>query len=184
MRKGITPQQSLVTAHRCKEAGITPAYSLIVGYPGETFEEIDQTIDFAYKLKVFNPNAQLETMACYTALPGTPDWQLAFDNGLKPPEKLEDWADWVFDDYDLDGVRSPWYNKKERIWLGNISYMSILANALGNVVGSIRNPVVRKVCQVLARPVSAFYRFRLIRKLYRFAPDLVIVRWLRGRIMY
>jgi len=184
MKKGITPQQSLTTAHRCKEHDITPVYSLIVGYPGETFEEIDQTIDFAYRLQLFNPNAKLETMAIYTALPGTPDFELAEKRGLKVPHSLEGWADWIFDDYDLEGRRSPWYNKEERIWLGNISYMSILANALPNLAGSIRNRLLRWVCQVLAIPISSHYKWRLKNKWYRLAPDLVVVRWLRHRIMY
>lgn len=184
MQKGITVQQTIDANLRCKRHGITPAFALMIGYPTETFEEMNQTIDLGYRLKRENPDAELETMATYTALPGTPDWQLALKHGLRPPAKLEDWMNWNFDEYDLDGKKIPWFTRRERRWVGNISYMSILANALGNVVVSARNPTVRLAAQAVTKPVSAYYRARLRNHMYRFVPELEAVRLLREKIFY
>ena len=62
--------------------------------------------------------------------------------------------------------------------------MSILANALGNMVVSARNLFVRLAAQAVTAPVSAYYRFRLRNKMYRFVPELEAVRLLRERIFY
>ena len=78
-----------------------------------------------FRIKKENPSAQLETMACFTPLPGTPDYQLSIDHGLKPPQTLEGWGDWIFDDYDFKGERSPWFDLQGRTYLGNISWIFI-----------------------------------------------------------
>ena len=184
MQKGITVEQTLEANQKCQRHGITPAFALMIGYPTETFEEIDQTIDLGYRLKRENPHAELETMAQYTALPGTPDWHLALKHGLQPPASLEEWAGWVFDEFDLDGVKSPWYPRRERRWLGNISYLSILANSLDNVVTSLRNPWVRWPAKALVKPASKYFKWRLSTHRYRTLPELEVVRILREKIFY
>jgi len=184
MNKGIKVEQILQSNRRCREHGIIPAFSFMTGYPTETFEDVNKTIDLVFRLKKENPQAQIETIGMYTPLPGTPDFQLALNHGLKPPESLEGWIDWLSDDYDQTGRKSPWLNSRERLALGNIVYMSVMSNALVNVLGSLRNPFLRIIAKSFAWVVSQVYKFRLKHKLYHWAPELRLVRALRRKIFY
>ncbi len=184
MQKGITPEMTHKANLRCKRLGFVPAFGLVIGYPTETFDDINMTIDMAYALKRENHQAQLETMAQFTPLPGTPSFALAVEHGLKPPQSLEGWCDWLFDDYDIEGIKLPWYTREERMWIGNISYMSILGNALSNALDSVRSTPLRLLFKSVSRPASAYFRYRLQNKLYRNAPELALVRHLRRKLFY
>lgn len=182
MNKGITVEDTLEANRRCMEYGFLPSYTLLIGYPTETFEEIDMTIDLGYRLMAENPAAHLETITTFTAFPGTPDYGLALSHGLAPPRSFEGWADWTLDDYDTDGAKLPWLDSRERQWVGNISYMSILAESMDGVVRSVCGGYLNPVLVACSRVVSRYFRYRLKNKLYRTVPELALVRWLRKRI--
>ena len=184
MNKGITLQDTIEANLKAKRHGIIPAFALMVGFPTETFEEINQTIDFVSKLRKDNPKAQFETIAGYTAYPGTPLYELALKYGLKPPQSLEDWIDWNVAEYDPLGVRIPWFNYEDRIKIGNISYMSILANALGNTIDGVKNIYLRNILKIISIPISLYYRLRLKRKWYSFVPELMVIRYIRKIFFY
>ena len=51
MRKGTTVELNAQAIKWAKEAGISVAVSLVIGYPTETPEMLQQTIDFLHKTK-------------------------------------------------------------------------------------------------------------------------------------
>ncbi len=108
--KGVTWQEALEANRKAKRHGIVFGFSLIMGFPTETMEEIHRTVDLARQIKADNPGSQLETIATYTPLAGTPLFALALEHGLEPPDSLEGWIDWDFWEYDLQGKRIPWFS--------------------------------------------------------------------------
>jgi radical SAM superfamily enzyme YgiQ (UPF0313 family) len=178
MNKGITPEMTLEVNRICKKHGIAPVYSLMIGYPTETFEDINKTIDLVYRIKEENPDAEFEAISTYTALPGTPDYELALKYGVSPPDKLEGWCDWLFDEYDFEGRKIPWFDKKQRVHVGNISYMSILANSFHHATMSVRDKKLRLISTAVAKAASRYFNLRLKHKMYKFAPELMVARYL------
>ena len=184
MQKGITPEMTQEVNRRCRDLGINASFGLIVGFPGETFDDIRQTIDFGYGLKRENPTANLETMAQFTPLPGTPSFESSKELGLVPPASLEGWTEWLFDDYDFEGKKLPWLSRRKRIAVGNISYMSILANGFVNALESVRNPLLRNFFRFMAKPASKYFKWRLLNGYFWNVPELIIVRYLRRKLFY
>ncbi len=184
MNKGICRADTLKANLKARDHGIIPVYALIIGFPTETFEDIHQTIGLFVQLKRENPRAQFELIGAYTALPKTPLYDLAIEHGLKPPQRLEDWVDWLSDDYDLTGQKLPWFTARQREYIGNITYMSLLANASGNAVNSIGDHFLRNLLKFFITPVSHFERFKLIRRWYQWAPEMQVIRRVRQAVFY
>lgn len=67
MKKGITLKQAEDAVKSAKNAGLEVLTSFILGFPGETREEMDKTIDFSIKL-----NADYSQYSILTPFPGTP----------------------------------------------------------------------------------------------------------------
>ncbi len=184
MQKGIRREDTIKANLKAKRCGITPAFALMVGFPGETLDDINQTIELFVQLKKDNPKAQFEAIGTYTALPKTPLYELAIKSGLKPPRNLEGWIYWLSDEYDIEGRKIPWFGRKDRKKIGNLTYMSILANISYNAIEGIENNLLRLALKLFILPISHFERFKLKNKWYAFAPELGIARYLRKKIFY
>jgi hypothetical protein len=181
--KGVTWQEALEANRQAKKHGIVFGFSLMMGFPTETMEEIHRTVDLGRKIMADNPDAQLETIGTYTPLAGTPLFSLACEHGLEPPDCLEGWIDWDFWEYDLNGSRIPWFDYRGRKRIGNIGYYHTLAHALPNLIDSVSNPSLRRTFKALSSPVAAYSRHRIRHRQFDFAPELAVFRSIRERLL-
>jgi len=100
-------------------------FTFIGGFPTETKEEFLDTLRFRKILQDENPYATTPIFN-YTPFPGTEMYQMALDNGLKPPTTLKGWADFNY---------NTWYKKypswltKDKIKLiENSAFLSYFSN--------------------------------------------------------
>lgn len=184
INKGITWEDTIQANQKANRHGILFGFSLMMGFPTETLDEIDQTISLGQRLVRENVFARLETIGTYTPLPGTPLFDLALENGLKPPDNLEGWIDWDFWEYDLAGKRIPWFNRRDRKKIGNISYCHTVSYALPNLIDSISNPIPRCIILLLCQPLIWICRLRIKLRFFGFAPELIMLKHLREKWFY
>ncbi|MDR1993951.1 MAG: B12-binding domain-containing radical SAM protein [Nitrososphaerota archaeon] len=114
MRKGTTVELNAQAIRWAKEAGLSVAVSLVIGYPTETPAMLKQTIDFLHQTKpdyvymceaVPYPGTELAAFIKTLGLEVPSDWNQyreetqIFTNTLLPLEKLEETKKEFFDHY-------------------------------------------------------------------------------------
>lgn len=92
INKGIAPETVLKLNSKLREEGIIPHYSFMAGFPTETEEDFQETIRLMNRLKQENSRAVIWKINKYTPYPGTELFDLAVQNGFKPPERFEEWS--------------------------------------------------------------------------------------------
>jgi len=98
---------------------IVPMYSIIFGFPEEEPDHMEKTFELVDYMKKTDPKATV-FFQIYTPFPGSSMYHTAIKNGFKPPQKLEEWADYV-----MDEVKTPWV--KDKTLLRNLYVISLLA---------------------------------------------------------
>ncbi len=84
------------------QGNIPTLYSLMIGLPNETEEQMERTLDFADEIRRRHPGAEVPIQP-YVPLPGTLLYEEALKCGFKPPTHLEGWKNFTNDE-----VRNPW----------------------------------------------------------------------------
>jgi anaerobic magnesium-protoporphyrin IX monomethyl ester cyclase len=178
--KKITREDTLLSNIKAKESGIIPAYNFMAGFPTETFAEINESVDLMLQLKRENPAIHLETLSTFCAMPGTEMYQIAIEYGLKPPGTLTGWINWRFDEYDDSGTRIPWMNRRERRALGNLCYLSIMANTMPNLLSSYDHSLKGSILKAGYTLPQRYFNWRFENKSYHFMPELRVIKGMRG----
>jgi len=115
INKGATKQDCTNAVTISKKYNLNIGLSFIIGFPGETREEMFDTLEYIYELTKIYPSANID-LHIFKAYPGTPLYYDALAAGLEKTEKLEDWADerhyqehadspWVEDQKELENIR-------------------------------------------------------------------------------
>jgi anaerobic magnesium-protoporphyrin IX monomethyl ester cyclase len=147
MRKGTTVQQNANAIRLAKESDILVAISLVIGYPGETPEMLQQTIDFIHKTKpdyvymceaVPYPGTQLYDYLKELGVELSENWNQyheqtqVFKNTLLPLEKLEEAKKALYDSF-----FTPTYYLRKRI-RGDFHSQIMARMALNHLVWKYR----------------------------------------------
>ena len=149
MKKGTTVEQNETAIRMTKEAGISVAISLVVGYPGETPAMLKQTLDFIYRTEpdyvyiceaVPYPGTELHELVEKLGWDMSPDWDLyheqtqVFKNPLLSLQEIEETKKAFYDHF----FSPSYYLRKSR---RKDFYSQIMArSALNHLVGRIKMP--------------------------------------------
>lgn len=102
VKKEITTTQIMQVAKQIAEHGILGSYTFIVGFPGESDAEVEDTYMLINRLRGLEPQPETR-VHLFAPYPGTPLYQSAIDHGFQPPHSLDGWSD-----YDYYSSQTPW----------------------------------------------------------------------------
>jgi radical SAM superfamily enzyme YgiQ (UPF0313 family) len=100
--KEITRAEILGVAREIAEHEILGSYTFIVGFPGETDAEVEQTYSLLDELRALSPQPETR-VHLFAPYPGTPLYDEALRAGFAPPRSLAEWSN--FDYYES---QTPW----------------------------------------------------------------------------
>ncbi|MGA9353726.1 MAG: radical SAM protein [Terriglobales bacterium] len=162
-------EQMVETARKTNRAGIHIVFNIILGYPGETEAQREQTFrvmsDIAkeYSNVSFSPNI-------FTPYPGIPIWPQLKEMGVREPQSLEEWETLA-----LGANVLPWLRGEELRRLQRSLEYFLLNNQIRKMTSkmSARIPWARRsVRRILGAPV----RWRIGKSRYSFPWELYLSR--------
>jgi radical SAM superfamily enzyme YgiQ (UPF0313 family) len=102
IRKDITLDQVFLTAERCRKAGVRVQFPFIVGFPGESEESVQASLDVAKRLRAMSPDFEVHVFY-FKPYPGSAITQDAVQGGYTLPCTLDEWSS-----FDYVTSASPW----------------------------------------------------------------------------
>jgi radical SAM superfamily enzyme YgiQ (UPF0313 family) len=166
INKPITPDEVLAVNLRLKQVGIVPSYYFVVGFPDETKEDFDMTIDLAWRLLRENPSAKIMNVGTFSPYPNSGLEKRCIELGYEPPGELEDYID-----FGVDRENLPWQKgNRDIIGAGFTNYF------IDHKVDDLEVAWWMKLGAKCYRPVAQ-WRFR--NRQFGFPVDIKMGRWLK-----
>lgn len=130
IQKDVTLDEVLLANRKLKNNNLIAHYYFMIGFPGETKEEVLETYKLMMEIYKEYPKAILYGPYIYLQYPGTPLYYKCIEMGFKPPEKLEDWIDIGWERQEWNAFNLPylpphyskWLKKSASIVIRSFSY--------------------------------------------------------------
>ena len=159
IQKDITLEQVFGCAERVARHGIGAILNFIVGFPGESDDSVQATLDVAARLRAMSPDFEA-AIFYFQPYPGNPIAESLLQDGYRFPTTLEAWAD-----FDYIGGREEWVTRAQ--WQRIERFKFYQRYAFG------RNR------HVLRLPLHWVSRWRVDRHFYSFPVEKAIVERVR-----
>ena len=157
--------QMIETARKTHVAGIHVVFNIILGYPGETEEQRQQTFRIMSDIAKEYPNVSFSPNI-FTPYPGIPIWPQLRDMGVREPQSLEEWETLALGTNVL-----PWLCGEDLRRLRRSLEYFLLNNQIRKVTNKIPW-AKRSVRKMLGAPV----RWRIGKSRYSFPWELWVSR--------
>lgn len=179
MNKGgtQTSEQIKSFAARMKKFDIIPEYSFVLGTPAGTpekvLQQIEEDIGFIKEIKEINPDTEI-IIYIYSPVPTESElYEAVKEAGFQYPEKLEDWLNPAWLNFDLrKNPLTPWLTPE---MVDKIRGFETVLNARYPTVSDFKlTPFQRKVMKKLSKP-------RYHKDIYKYPYELKALQkyWLR-----
>jgi len=109
-QKEQTTEDSLRAAELMGKYGISGQVSTVMGHPEETPEDIAETLRLIDRMREINPRLRIADVKILTPYPGSKFYSTALELGFKPPEKLEKWSMFYW-----NNPRLPWLKDRKKL---------------------------------------------------------------------
>ncbi len=141
----------------CRQYGVKMAFSIMVGFPFETAEDVDATMELVQKLNEPSRN-YMDPFAFFLPYPGSKLYPEAVKSGFKDPRSLEEWTD-----FDFATFRGTWIDPKlkDRILQFSHFYLPLIHQEIPGWQKVLPTYWVRFLLRQMAK-------LRLSHKLYSF----------------
>jgi radical SAM superfamily enzyme YgiQ (UPF0313 family) len=96
IQKDITIDQVKKATELCVKYGIVTNLMFMVGFPGETWSDVCQTLELMDELDEISETVHIRGPYPYVPFPGTPLFDLAIEHGFEPPASLAEWSNYFF----------------------------------------------------------------------------------------
>lgn len=121
LKKDIKMEQVWLCAERCKKLDINVIFPFIVGFPGESDQSVDHSIQMIKELRAMSDG--FDTPIFYfKPYPGSAITSEVVKNGYSLPEKTEDWGE-----FDYIGSHGPWVSTEKRKKIERLKFYLKLA---------------------------------------------------------
>jgi radical SAM superfamily enzyme YgiQ (UPF0313 family) len=148
MSKGpLLPETTLAMAEKSARYNIIPEFSFVLGNPPDPETDIDENIEFIYKIKEINPASEI-ILYLYTPTPGGTMFEVAEKAGFRYPETLDEWISPEWASFSRRrNPHTPWVKKSH---LEKLNNFETVLNARYPTVSDLKiRPWHRRVLQSL-----------------------------------
>lgn len=94
IKKDITVKQVLACLEKLSKYSFTSVMNFMYGFPGETIEQVLNTLSFILEIHKRNPQIIIRGPSFYTPYPGAEMYKESIQFGFTPPETLKEWGDY------------------------------------------------------------------------------------------